>query len=399
MKNKLNMQIVLKNTFFFLCLALYGSSCFSQALNEEDNNLLYSDIIQKPIIALGDATHSDYAASKLRVDLMKDLIENHNYTIIAVESNLYELYKAYEDFKTSSNIKELNTSIYRMVQNEHLDELFFYIKDQNEKGKNIKVFGFDSNLSADDSHAVLTQAMQKNLKKTEIECEQVDFESFSKAFKRLTPTNLKALLRTTKDYTTVYDYLSCYLNQEEATDDSNEVLHKALANLHVNIEDRNNGKLSDVTRDSLMFNNIAYLKDKYPQEKMILFGSTSHFIKSPNTISSKYLSIPSWKSLGQRLNEAYPQEYFFIAYTLVSGNTRGYFGKKVKLSKLKANSIENTVDQRYDSNDHTMYLSINRDKPTLDNSDTSRMMGNTFMEMDIASNVDGLFLIRNANMD
>lgn len=392
------MQIVFKNIFFSLCFSLYASTCFSQALNKEDNNLIYSDITQKPIIALGDATHSDYTASKLRVDLMKDLIENHNYTIIAVESNLYELYQAYEDFKTSSNIDELNTSIYRMVQNNHLDELFFYIKEQNEKGKNIKVFGFDSNLSADDSHTVLTQAMLLNLKNTEIECEQTDFQSFSKAFKRLTPTNLKALLRTTKDYTTVYDYLNCYLNQE-AKDETNEVLNRALTNLHVGIEGKKAGRLSDVTRDSLMFNNIKYLKNKYPQEKIILFGSTSHFIKSPNTIDPKHLSIPGWKSLGQRLYEAYPEEYFFIAYTLVSGNTRGYFGKKVKLSKLKPNSIENTVDQNYDSNQQTMYLSIHRDKSTLDKSATSRIMGNTFMKMDIASNVDGLFLIRNANMD
>ncbi|MHC5354710.1 hypothetical protein ACYSNX_11160 [Myroides sp. LJL115] len=73
----------------------------------------------------------------------------------------------------------------------------------------------------------------------------------------------------------------------------------------------------------------------------------------------------------------------------------------MKLSKLKVYSIENTVDQTYDSKQQTMYLTINRNKSTLDNSNTSRIMGNTFMkmEMNIASNVYGLFLTRNANMD
>ncbi|SFJ77829.1 erythromycin esterase family protein [Myroides guanonis] len=384
--------------FFLLCSILNNSSSFSQELTKEDNNLLFSDLAQNQIIALGDATHSDYTASKFRVDLMKELVENYNFTIIGIESNLYEVYKAFEDFKKNADIVAMNSSIYTIVRNNHLDELFFYLKEQNEKGNNIKVFGFDASLSGGNAYETFMQGIESNLNNTEIECGDISLQTFSKRFKNLTPTNLKALLRTKKDYNVVYDYLGCYLNQD-TTGDDNEVLNRALANLHATIEGKQAGKMNHYTRDSLMFNNIVYLKNKYPKEKMILFGSTSHFIKSPKTINSKYMPSQEWVSLGERLHKAFPKDYFFIAYTGVSGNTRGFYGKKVKLGKLLPNSIENTVNEKYDSSNQIMYLSVNRDKSILDKADSSRILGNTFQEMDISSNVDGLFLIRDSNMD
>ena len=395
------MNSILKKSysfFFLICSIITSSSSLSQELTKEDNDLLFSDIAHKEIIALGDATHTDYSASKFRVDLMKELVENYNFTIIAIESNLYEVYKAFEDFKKNPNIAELNRAIYYQVRNDHLDELFFYLKEQNEKGNNIKVVGFDASLSGDNSYETFTQAMALNLNDTEIECKDVSFQTFSKRFKNLTPTNLKALLRTKTDYNVVYNYLGCYLNQEAITD-HNEVLNRALSNLHATIEGKQTNKMNHYTRDSLMFTNIVYLKNKYPKEKMILFGSSSHFIKSPKTIDSKYMPGQEWLSLGERLHTAFPKDYFFIAYTGVSGNTRGFHGKKVKLGNLIPNSIENAVNETYDSSIPIMYLSINRDKAILDKADSSRILGNTFQEMDVSSNVDGLFLIRNSNMD
>ncbi|HLW42350.1 MAG TPA: hypothetical protein VKY82_08285, partial [Flavobacterium sp.] len=83
----------------------------------------------------------------------------------------------------------------------------------------------------------------------------------------------------------------------------------------------------------------------------------------------------------------------------ISGNTRGFYGKKKKLKKLIPNSIENTVDEKYNSNTEIMYLSVNRDKSILDGAVYSRFLGNTFFEIDITKTVDGLFFIRNSNLE
>ena len=104
-------------------------------------------------------------------------------------------------------------------------------------------------------------------------------------------------------------------------------------------------------------------------------------------------------TLGDRLSKKFQEDYFFIAYTGISGNTRRFYGKKKKLKELIPNSIESMVDEKYNADAEIMYLSKNRDKSILDEAIYSRIMGNTFLEMDISRNVDGLFLIRNSNLE
>lgn len=389
--------------FFTMCFVLNTTSSFSQELTREDNNLLFSDIGQKQIVALGDATHTDYTASKFRVDLIKELVEKYNFSIIGIESNLFEVYKAFEDFQTTGNISKMNSSLYYVVRSNELDKLFYYLKEQNEKGNNVKVYGFDPNFSGDNTHETFTKAIQANLNHVEMECKDISPEDFSKHFKKLRPTNLKALLRTKKDYRIVHDYLTCYLDNVTITD-KNEYFNNSLLKIKTSLGNKLEGKKSNIKnshiiRDSVMFENIVYLKNKYPNEKMILFGSSSHFIKSPKAINLKFMQNSGWISLGERLSNKFHDDYFFIAYTGVSGNTRGFHGKKKKLKELIPNSIENTVNEKYDSKIEIMYLSKNRDKPILDKAVYSRFLGNTFFEIDITKTVDGLFFIRNNNMD
>lgn len=393
-------KILKKSISFFFTMSLIFSagSSFSQELTKEDKALLLSDIGQKQIVALGDATHTDYTASKLRVDLIKELVEKYHFSIIGIESNLFEVYKAFEDFKANGNIAEMSESLYYAVRNNELDKLFFYIKKQNEKGNNIKVFGFDSDFSGENSYKTFIEGIQKNLIDAEMECKDISFEEFSGHLEKIVPTNLKALLRTKKDYRIVYDYLTCYLNNNPISD-NNEILNKSLSNLQTLIYSKSKGRNRDITRDSIMFSNIVYLKNKYPNEKMILFGSSTHFQRDLKASNSKFAQKTGWINLGERLSNKFHNDYFFIAYTEISGNTRGFHGKKQKLKELIPNSIEKMVDEKYDANIEIMYLSNNRDKVMFENADYTRIMGNTFLEMDISKTVDGLFFIRNSNLD
>ena len=389
--------------FFTMCFVLSTNPSFSQELTKEDNYLLFSDIGQKQIVALGDATHTDYTATKFRVDLIKELVEKYNFSIIGIESNLFEVYKAFEAFKNNGNITEMNRSLYYVVRSNELDKLFFFLKEQNEKGNNVKVYGFDPNLSGDDSYKIFTEGIQQNLNNTEMKCKDISFEDFSKHFKRLLPTNLKALLRTKKDYRIVHDYLTCYLDNVSATND-NEYFNNYLLNIKTSLGKKleckkSNINKSHILRDSLMFENIVYLRNKYPNEKMILFGSSTHFQRNVKATNSKFAQNSGWINLGERLSKEFHEDYFFIAYTGISGNTRGFYGKKQKLKKLIPNSIEKMVDEKYDSNIEIMYLSKNRDKSMFDNAVYSRFKGNTFYEINLSSTVDGLFFIRNNNID
>src|SRR5690554_7998394 len=85
----------------------------------------------------------------------------------------------------------MNSSLYYVVRSNELDKLFFFLKEQNEKGNNVKVYGFDPNFSGDNTHETFTKAIQANLNHVEMECKDISLEDFSKHFKNLTPTNLK----------------------------------------------------------------------------------------------------------------------------------------------------------------------------------------------------------------
>src|SRR5690606_20006107 len=142
-------------------------------------------------------------------------------------------------------------------------------KEQNEKGNNIKVYGFDPNFSGDNTHETFTKGIQENLNNIEMECKDISPEDFSKHFKKLRPTNLKALLRTKKDYRIVHDYLTCYLDNVTITDE-NEYFNKTLFNIKTSLGNKLEGKKSNITnshiiRDSVMFENIVHLKNKYPK--------------------------------------------------------------------------------------------------------------------------------------
>lgn len=397
MNKILNKSITL---FFTMCFVLSTAASFSQELTKDDNDLLFSDISQKQIVALGDATHTDYTATKFRVDLIKELVEKHNFSMICIESNLFEVYKAFEDFKTNGNIAEMSSSLYFVVRSNELDKLFFYLKEQNEKGNKVKVFGFDPEFSGENPHLSFIKGIQSNSNNTEMKCKDiVSLQNLYEIFEKiqpLTPNNLKPLLSTKKEYRTLDNFLTCYLNSDSVSDD-NKILNQSLSNLKAKID--NKVKSYNNTRDSLMFENILYLKDRYPAEKMILFGSSTHFKRNVKATNSKFAQNSGWINLGERLSQRYPDDYFFIAYTAISGNTRDFYGKKKKLKKLIPNSIESMVSEKYNSDTEIMYLSVNRDKSILDEAAYTRLMGNTFYKIDLTKTVDGLFFIRNNNME
>jgi erythromycin esterase-like protein len=78
-------------------------SLFISTINYAQDSILINDIKDKQIVALGDASHSDYTSSLLRVELIKKLIEEHNFKSIVLESNLFEVYQAFEQYKITNS--------------------------------------------------------------------------------------------------------------------------------------------------------------------------------------------------------------------------------------------------------------------------------------------------------
>ena len=375
----------------FQYLLLFLSSLYIST-NYAQNKLIVNDIKDKSIVALGDANHTDYTASTLRVELIKELVEQHNFKIIALESNLYEVYQAFEQYKITGQVETINNAIFFIMRNKPLEELFIYLKEQYEKGNPIKVVGFDADFSGEYSDTIFTKAITETLHNTTLSCTSISSNEFEKHFKNLTITNLKALFRTKKDYNIVYDYLQCYLTQIE----SNPVLEQALNNLIKKLQAKNSKTDSDNHRDQLMYENILFLKEQYPNEKIILFGSSTHFIRKPKAIESSFMQN-NRITLGSLLADNFKDDYAFIAYTAISGNSLGFYGKKHKLKEAIPNSIEQIIASNHNEEATSHYL--NKNDKIMAQATYSRFLGNMFLKMNILDVVDGIVLIQNNNTE
>ncbi|MDM1501957.1 erythromycin esterase family protein [Myroides marinus] len=362
-------------------------SLFISAINYAQDSILINDIKDKQIVALGDASHSDYTSSLLRVELIKKLIEDHNFKSIVLESNLFEVYQAFEQYKITNSIETINDAIFLVMRNEALNDLFMYLKKQNDLGNPIKVFGFDPSFSATDSNTVFINAIKENTNYNNLNCSDISDSEFAKHFKMLTHTNLKALLRSKKDYNVVYSYLMCQLQKNN----SHSIINQALSNITKTIQARYDKVDSDNFRDQLMYENIVFLKKLYPNKKMILFGSSTHFIKTPKAIESSFMQN-NRITLGALLTKHFSDQYSFIAYTAINGNSLGFYKKKYKLKQAPQGSIENTVAL----SPNTIYL--NKQSTLLQTAKSSRLLGNTFINMNINEVVDGLVLMKDSNL-
>lgn len=139
----------------------------------------------------------------------------------------------------------------------------------------------------------------------------------------------------------------------------------------------------------MMAKNVGFLRKNFADSKIILFGSSSHLVKSP-----KYIYTPGYLNnrypLGWYLNETFSSEYYFIAYSVLSGNKLSIFNKPVEIDKVIDNSIEGFISKEGKRENF-----ITSQKYPLKNTIHSRLLGHTFYNMNLWNVVDGLVLIDN----
>ncbi len=135
--------------------------------------------------------------------------------------------------------------------------------------------------------------------------------------------------------------------------------------------------------------NVSFLKDQFPEEKIILFGSSTHLLKNTQAIDSKFHQ-KEIIILGEELSTTFGNEYLFIAYTSLSGHKFNAFGSPKPLPETIENSIEATMDKQITSSADFINSKI---KP-LDENINCRFLGHSFLPMNLWEVMDYLVLVR-----
>lgn len=368
---------------FFISLLNFPTQ--AQELDYAVNDVILSELPENvQIIGLGDPTHQESTITKYRIDLIKKLIEEKNFEVIAIEGNIYELYKGYQKFIKSHDISDIEKAMYSQLNFAEMEELYEYVYQQNQKGNPIVITGFDVTFSG----STFVEHMKNDL-------ENIDFlsdkekQDFIKNLEKASVSNVGALFRNNKKVKAkIVHYSKLILSQYLPESESDYFFEQALKNFVYRF-DPNQTDTWDNLRDMGMQQNIAFLNKVYNQKKIILFGSNSHLYKNPTEINDPFFQN-NRKTFGDELNQNYQDQYYFIAYSAISGKKLNTFFKPVDLPELNENSIE------YQSQNSNQNYPIFLNKHNSNEAKTyCRFMGHSFLEMNVWNVMDGLVLIEN----
>lgn len=370
-------------SIFFITLINF--SIQAQDIDYSVNEVILSKLPENvQIIGLGDPTHQESTITKYRIDLIKKLIEEKEFGIIAIEGNIYELYKGYQNFIKSNNISDIEKAMYSQLNFAEMEPLYEYVYQQNQKGNPVIITGFDVTFSG----STFVENMKNDLKNIHF-LNDKEKQDFIKYLEKASNSNASALFRNNKKVKSKIAYYSkLILSQYIPKSESDYFFEQALKNFVFRF-DTDQTDTWDNLRDMGMSLNIAFLNKVYNNKKIILFGSNSHLYKNPKEINESFFQN-NRKTFGDELNQNYQDKYYFIAYSAISGRKLNTFFKPVDLPELNENSIE--YQSKKSNSIYPLYLNKHNSK---EEKTYCRFMGHSFLEMNIWSVMDGLVLIEN----
>lgn len=364
-------------------ISVISNSTNAQNIISEFNDIIVSKLPENiDIISLGDPTHQESTITKHRIDLVKKLVEGKKFEIIAIEGNIYELYKAHQKLIENDDISYLENAMYSQLNIAEMEELYQYVFEKNRNGDSIIITGFDPVFSGN----TFVQNIKSDLKNIDFltESEKKDFVN---ELEKATNTKFTALFRNNKKVKSkIIQYSNIILNKFNPESESDYYFEQALKNI-VFLYDSKQTENRDNLRDIGMSENIFFLNKIYNNKKIILFGSSTHLIKNPQEINSNFFQN-NRKTLGDLLNQNFPEKYHFIAYSGISGEKSNIFNKPKKLPELNENSIE------FNYKDIDSYIFLNESNSNEENV-YSRFLGHSFVKINIWNVMDGLVLIKN----
>ncbi|WP_291727358.1 erythromycin esterase family protein [Bernardetia sp.] len=359
---------------------------------------------QVEILALGDPNHYEGTINTHRIGLIKELVKNKKFRVIAFESNTFEMYHSYKKFKQSKNPTDLFNGMYANFKCQELVELFDFVEEQNKKGDSIIIAGFDTNYSGSKTMEYLLLSLEKYLKNKNILSIEEKKEYFNN-LEKSSIVNLRVLFmngdKVISELIPPTKKIIAALEAAQNKTQDERFLRQQLRNILQLRENRNDEEAMSFwnRRDYYMIDNIEFLKKEYPNQKIILWGASGHFLKDAKKVNIPFFQNEKLVIIGQRLKEKYKEKYFLISYSALSGKRKVAFGN-AKIDTPKENTLEYIALQKSIEEKTTFYLmnfSSQLDIPPTKQKEkiNSRILGHSDTEMEIQEVCDAVIFLDN----
>ena len=409
LKNKFRNFSVLSILFSSLLIISSFDTAKAQ-INDSINEIITSRLRRNvEILALGDPTHTEGTITTHRVDLIKKLTTQRDFRVIAFESNVFNMYIAYQKFLKTGENKDLFDGMYGLFPCQEFIELFDFIKEQNEKGDSIIIAGFDTRFSGEKTFDNLKNSIDDYLSRNPQFKTLLSEEEKMGCYESLYPLTHYGIsnlfVNKKKVYATLLPYTELILSLIQSTKEQNTeedvFLTQALTNilqLHPTDKELNFKEKGNI-EDKHMLDNLIFLREQYPNQNIILFGSTTHFLKDSKSIDQSFFQNYRM-CFGEHLNKTFKDKYFFIAYSAFSGTRKGAFVTR-KIKKPKKSTIERQAEYyrpiKLGEQNKLINFSIllNYGTLILEEKIKSRIMGHTYQSMQLDKVCDAIIFLEN----
>lgn len=305
------------------------------------------------IILLGEQSHGDGAVFDKKFEMVQELHENFGYNLLVFESGMYDNFKANELYHTKKeNINIFNQSVgWLYTSTEVFQELLDYMETHPE----LKILGFDSQESTLFEEYFLSDFKSLCSKNNIV----ISDEDYIEIEKTMIVRDFEKYAFNKKDSTNLYNNINNVIEKIEQVP-KNDIKTKVLvqtfksvfSDLDFGLKTLQKEKIAiQNPRDKQMAENLIFIKENYPKEKIMGWGASYHFANKLNefeytletenyikkqiaitdsihgnshtTINEEIAQIKELKyavPMGQILKEKYGSKLFSIAFTSFKGH-------------------------------------------------------------------------------
>ncbi|WP_291966329.1 carboxypeptidase-like regulatory domain-containing protein [Maribacter sp.] len=236
------------------------------------------------IILLGEQSHGDGAVFDKKFEMVKELHENYGYNLLVFESGMYDNFKANELYQNKQeNIKIFNQSVgWLYTTTKVFQELLNYL----EKHPEMKILGFDSQESNLFEEYFLDD-FKTLCSKNRIE---VSNETYMEIEKTMVARDFEKYAFNKKDSTELYNRINAViekLDQIPKNDIKTKVIvqtfKSVFSDLDFGLKSLQKEKIAiQNPRDEQMAENLIFIKETFPNEKIMGWGASYHFADKLN---------------------------------------------------------------------------------------------------------------------
>lgn len=351
----------------------------------------FNDILQgKEVVMLGEQTHGEKTTYQTKMKLIQYLHEELDYDVLAFESSFYGCEQASAAIQRGEGARVAMAKgvfgIWSLTK--EFEYLGAYIDRCNARGDSLKIVGFDSNFLGLYSKELFNQELIDLGKRYDsIDTSSVRWKQLRSDITivlRNTPKQLSKR-RAQEDIEfleTLIQYLPSYEDRRWT---------QILRNLQSTFSDM---ALGTQLRDEQMANNLLWIKQEYPGEKIVCWGATSHFIYNSREVRFRNPIVAAIGGgfvkrntmMGHFVKEALQDRLYVIGF--VAGE--GHFGT-FKEKELKAPIRGSIEKELMDHSSNNVFVPFDQHyNHTL----KGRPLGHQYLRNDLSSLMDGIIFNR-----